>query len=66
MDKKQRGRPRKAEGVKEHPLHIYFPTEEDVDLIKAAADYERQSISAWARAVLMREARRILGQQGIG
>jgi hypothetical protein len=61
--KRARGRPAKDDGMKAHPVHIYFPSEEAVSVIRAAAEHEGQGLSTWARAVLLREARRVLGKE---
>jgi hypothetical protein len=63
MEERKRGeRPAKERKMREFPLYVYLPSEEAVALIKEAAERARpgEGVSAWARAVLMGEARRIL------
>jgi hypothetical protein len=59
-DRPKRGRPPKGDGMKAHPIHLYFADGETVSFIKEAAEHEGQALSAWARGVLLREARRVL------
>jgi hypothetical protein len=61
---KRRGRPRKeGELTKNLPLHVYLDTTENLALIKQAAGIEGLPVATWARRVLLREARRVLGRK---
>lgn len=57
------GRPPKATRMKEFPVHLYMPSQDALAKLKIAAESEGMSLSTWARIVLLREARRILGEE---
>jgi hypothetical protein len=40
----------------------YMPDEEAYEQVRAAAEREGMSTSAWARTILLKEARRVLGE----
>jgi len=48
--------------MKEFPVHIYMQSQEALDRLKKAAEGEGMSLSTWARTLLLREARRALGE----
>jgi hypothetical protein len=59
------GRPRLPEGkgMKNNDLPVYFPDEDTVLLVKAAARKAGMTFSAWARQLLIRAARLELGKK---
>jgi len=61
--RKRPGRPPKEVRMKEFPVHIYMQSQEALDRLKMAAQEEGMSLSTWARTLLLREARRVLGEE---
>jgi hypothetical protein len=43
-------------------LHVYFEENEAMTELKRAAKHEGLQVSSWARMVLMKEAKRVLGE----
>jgi hypothetical protein len=61
--RKRPGRPPKEVRMKEFPVHIYMQSQEALVRLKTAAEEEGMSLSTWARTLLLREARRVLGEE---
>jgi uncharacterized protein (DUF1778 family) len=49
--------------MKEFPVHFYMQSQEALDRLKRAAEAEGMSLSTWVRTLLLREARRVLGEE---
>ena len=64
MPKNKGGRPRKPPGEKylTPPRQIGRWTDEDWELVKSAAEKEGKTITDWAKAILLRNARRVLNK----
>jgi prolyl-tRNA editing enzyme YbaK/EbsC (Cys-tRNA(Pro) deacylase) len=60
--RKRPGRPPKEVRMKEFPVHVYMQSQEALDRLKKAAEAEGMSLSTWARTLLLREARGVLGE----
>ncbi len=54
------GRPPKADKMSNHQLYVFMPSEEAVQLVRQAAEEVGLPVSAWARSILLREARHAL------
>jgi hypothetical protein len=59
-EKRRVGRPPKEKKVEDYPVATYMPDKEAHEMVKRAAELNGMSVSAWARSVLVREARRVV------
>jgi hypothetical protein len=65
MDVRKRGAgrpPKQGQRVSNYPVMAYMPDEEAYEMVREAAEQQNMTISAWARNVLIQEARRVLGR----
>ncbi len=65
MDERKRGAgrpPKQGQKVANYPVMTYMPDEEAYEQVRKAAELEGMTVSAWARSILLKEAKRVLSE----